>query len=89
MLMKSKGVVASLVQTHLAHDATLLELVPDYVRWKDRDGSLVGHRATVQFGSEVVQTYVTARTAAPMRLASEAERLRQPFQDAPVPEESR
>lgn len=68
--------VASLVQAHLTHDATLLELVPDYVRWKDRDGSLVGHRATVQFGSEVVQTYVTARTAAPMRLASEAERLR-------------
>lgn len=67
--------VARLVQTHLATEATLLDLSPDYLRWKQDDGSLVGYRASVRHAGGVHSTYVTARTAAPHRLAAEAERL--------------
>lgn len=67
--------VAQLVQRHLAADATLLALVPDYVRWKDDDGSLVGYRATTRSAGAEHATYVTVRTAPVHRLATEAERL--------------
>lgn len=63
------------VQDRLCTDAVLHELRPDYVRWKERDGSLVGYRAVVRRGEVEMATYVTARTAAPHRLADEAERL--------------
>ena len=68
--------VAALVQEHLAHDATVTELQPDYVRWKDLDGSLLGYRATVRHDGDQHSTYVTVRTAPAHRLADEAERLR-------------
>lgn len=64
-----------LVQQHLAVEATVLELQPDYVRWKDADGSLVGYHVTLQTKDAVVHSYVVARAAAPARLADEAERL--------------
>jgi len=67
--------VAALVQEHLGAGSTLCELRPDYVRWKESDGSLVGYRALVRCGDEEFATYVTARTAAPHRLADEADRL--------------
>ena len=67
--------MARLVQQHLTREATLLELVPDCVRWKDQDGLLVGYRAKVRHAGDETATYVTARTAQPHRLAHEAERL--------------
>lgn len=70
-----EGTVATLVQQHLAIDAQVLALRPDYVRWKDRDGSLVGWRVTLRFGAMPVDTYVTLRTAPPDRLADEAARM--------------
>lgn len=75
LLAMQTHAIAERVQAHLAHDATLLELVPDYVRWKERDGSLVGYRAVVRREATIDHTYVTIRTAAPARLADEAERL--------------
>lgn len=71
--------VGALVQRHLLRSGELVALRPDYVRWKDRDGSLLGYRAEVRAGDGdddgVQTTYVTVRTAAPHRLADEAERL--------------
>ena len=67
--------VRELVQRHLLRDGELLTLVPDYVRWKDHDGSLVGWRATVRDGGETFATYVTLRLAPRHRLADEAARL--------------
>lgn len=64
-----------LLQQHGTEGAVVLELRPDYVRWKDRDGSLVGFRATVACGDGQQETYLTARTAEPHRLADEAARL--------------
>jgi hypothetical protein len=64
-----------LVQTHVAGGAAIRELRPDYVRWKDRDGSLVGFRATVGCDGDEHHTYLTVRTAEPHRLAEEAARL--------------
>lgn len=70
--------LATLVQQHLAIGAQLLALAPDYVRWKDQDGSLLGFRATLRTTGEDGPTtsYVTVRTAPAHRLADEAERLR-------------
>jgi len=67
--------VAGLVQQHLLVDATLRAIEPAYVRWKDRDGSLLGFRLQVQMGDDVWQSYATVRTATAARLASEAERI--------------
>lgn len=67
--------IQALAQQQLGVDATVLALHPDYVRWKDRDGSLVGYRAVVQCPEGELNTYLTVRTAAPHRLADEAERL--------------
>ena len=70
-----RAAIAALAQRHLARDAEILDLVPDYVRWKDLDGSLVGYRASVRTGDVVRDSYVTVRTAPAHRLAAEAERL--------------
>ena len=67
--------VAELVQGALGAGAQLRELRPDYVRWKDHDGSLVGYRAIVEGPFGPSSTYVTARTAPAHRLHEEAERL--------------
>ncbi|MFO1078148.1 MAG: ABC transporter transmembrane domain-containing protein [Planctomycetota bacterium] len=67
--------VAALVGERLLVDGELRGLRPDYVRWKDRDGSLLGYRTTVRTADGDRETYVTARTAAPHRLADEAARL--------------
>lgn len=67
--------VGALLTRHLLVDAELLELCGDYVRWKDQDGSLVGYRAVVRTGTQTTATYFTVRSAAPHRLADEAERL--------------
>ena len=55
--------VTALVRAHVCVDAELLELRPDYVRWKERDGSLLGYRATIVHGGETHTNYVTLRTA--------------------------
>ncbi len=68
--------VGALVQKHLLRAGELVSLRPDYVRWKDRDGALLGYSAEVRDEDGVQSTYVTVRTAAPHRLADEAERLR-------------
>lgn len=68
--------VATLVRRHLLRTAELVALHPDYVRWKEDDGSLLGYRAVVRDATGLGSTYVTVRTAAPHRLADEAERLR-------------
>lgn len=67
--------VAGLVQQHLTEGATLLALEPDYLRWKERDGSLVGYRAIVRHAGGEHATYVTVRTATAERLEAEAGRL--------------
>jgi aminoglycoside phosphotransferase len=66
------AVVHGLVQHHLRTDGSRLQLVPDYVRWKEQDGSIVGWRAADD-GSD--GCYVTLRTARPDRLADEAEKI--------------
>lgn len=68
--------VGALVQRHLLRAGELVALRPDYVRWKDRDGALLGYRAEVRDEDGLQSTYVTVRTAAPHRLADEAERMR-------------
>ncbi|MCU0863439.1 MAG: phosphotransferase [Planctomycetes bacterium] len=67
--------IAALVQRHLLRSGELVALQPDYIRWKDLDGSLVGWRVTVRDDTGEHETYVTARTAPPHRLADEAGRL--------------
>jgi len=67
--------MVALVQRQLSVGAQLRELHPEYVRWKERDGSLIGYRAVVRQGDTESLTYVTARTAAPHRLADESTRL--------------
>lgn len=68
--------VAALVRHHLVRTTELVALHPDYVRWKEDDGSLLGYRVVVRDADGLGTTYVTIRTAAPHRLADEAERLR-------------
>lgn len=68
--------VGDLVQRHLVAHGALVELIPDYVRWKDQDGSLLGFRAVVASKDRLAETYVSVRTAAAGRLADEAERLK-------------
>jgi hypothetical protein len=70
-----RDLIAALTSRHLARDGELLALQPDYVRWKDADGSLVGWRATVRVDGAPVRTYLTVRSAPTHRLANEAERL--------------
>jgi Phosphotransferase enzyme family len=65
----------ALVQRHLLRTGEVVALQPDYIRWKDLDGSLVGWRVTVRTDAGDQATYVTARTAPPHRLADEAGRL--------------
>ncbi len=69
------GAIAALVQQHLAGANRVAALVPDYLRWKEADGSLVGYRAQVQTPGGTVDSYVTVRTEAPQRLAAEVARL--------------
>jgi len=58
-----------LVRQHLLESEQFepVDLQPDYVRWKESDGSIVGWRAFL--GSDRAQSYVTVRTAASERLA--------------------
>lgn len=70
-----RDAIADLAQRHLANGAEIVALHPEYVRWKELDGSLVGYRATVRAGDRTVDSWVTVRTAPPHRLAAEAERL--------------
>ncbi len=70
-----RDLIAALAGRHLAREGELLALQPDYVRWKDADGSLVGWRATVRVDGRPMPTYLTVRCAPSHRLASEAERL--------------
>jgi aminoglycoside phosphotransferase len=67
--------VAGQVQRRLVTDGELVTVRPDYVRWKDHDGSLLGYRAVVVSAGRRTDTYVSVRTAAPDRLADEAARL--------------
>ena len=67
------AVVARCVRDHLGAGDQAVELAPDYVRWKDRDGSIVGWRAKV--GPAGTATYVTVRTAPLDRLRDEASKL--------------
>lgn len=64
--------VQALVRQRLRTDGLHVPLVPDYVRWKEQDGSIVGWRAADD-GSD--GCYVTLRTARPDRLADEAEKI--------------
>lgn len=76
LLALDRDAIEALARTWLTGDAEIVALHPDYVRWKELDGSLVGYRATLRRGGEEYDSYVTVRTAAPHRLAAEAERLR-------------
>ncbi|MGK0203274.1 MAG: aminoglycoside phosphotransferase [Planctomycetota bacterium] len=67
--------VAELVSQHLLQDASLIAIEPAYVRWKDRDGSLLGFRVQVRVRGEQRPSYVTVRTAVASRLATEFERI--------------
>lgn len=67
-----ESIVHGLVQHHLRTDGSRVRLVPDYVRWKEQDGSIVGWRAADD-GSD--GCYVTFRTARPDRLADEAVKI--------------
>jgi len=64
--------VHGLVKERLRTDGSNVSLVPDYVRWKEQDGSIVGWRAASD-GSD--GCYVTLRTAPPDRLADEAGKI--------------
>lgn len=64
--------VHQIVQERLRTDGARVALVPDYVRWKEQDGSIVGWRAADD-GSD--GCYVTLRTARPDRLADEAAKI--------------
>ncbi len=63
-----------LVQQQLGDGTTKVTLTPDYVRWKDRNGSIVGWHA--QVGDDAAPSYITVRTAPPDRLADEADKLK-------------
>ncbi|MBK8097482.1 MAG: phosphotransferase [Planctomycetes bacterium] len=63
------------VRSRLAKGVAVHSLRPDYVRWKDRDGSLVGWRADVESDGQSATTWITVRTAPTERLADEAERI--------------
>lgn len=63
------------VRRSLLVEASLVRLQPRYVRWKGRHGSLLGFAADIVFEGESHQTFVTVRTAAAERLASEYERI--------------
>lgn len=65
--------ITDLVRDQLGSGSQKISIVPDYVRWKNRDGSIVGWRASV--GEEATQTYITVRTAPLARLADEAAKL--------------
>ena len=65
--------IAALVRDRLGDGSIPVRVAADYVRWKDRDGSIIGWRATV--GADALQTYVTVRTAPLERLQDEASKL--------------
>ncbi|HEB54683.1 MAG TPA: aminoglycoside phosphotransferase family protein [bacterium] len=67
--------IASVVRGTLCADAVLRTLQPAYVRFKGRDGSLVGFRSEIEHGGERHASYVTVRTAPPERLRTEFERI--------------
>ncbi len=69
-----RELVQELARTQLGDGSRVVSLAPDYVRWKGKDGCIVGWHALV--GAEQAPSYVTVRTAPPARLADEANKLR-------------
>ncbi|WP_442890223.1 phosphotransferase family protein [Congregicoccus parvus] len=63
------------IETEVSVGATVRDLTPEYVRWKERDGSLVGWRVVVLNEGREHRTYVTVRHADPARLEDEASKL--------------
>jgi aminoglycoside phosphotransferase len=63
-----RELIARIVHRDLLEDPAMgpIELQPDYVRWKDQDGSIVGWRAFL--GADRQPSYVTIRTAPIERL---------------------
>jgi aminoglycoside phosphotransferase (APT) family kinase protein len=68
-----RELLQELVRDRLGDGAAPVRLQPDYVRWKDHHGSIVGWHALV--GSDGAASYVTVRTAPQDRLADEARKL--------------
>jgi hypothetical protein len=69
-----RELVQQLARELLGDGSRNVSLAPDYVRWKGKDGCIVGWHALV--GDEQAPSYVTVRTAPPLRLADEANKLR-------------
>lgn len=69
-----RELVQELAKAQLGDGSRNVSLAPDYVRWKGKDGCIVGWHALV--GDEKAPSYVTVRTAPPARLADEANKLR-------------
>lgn len=63
-----RELLTQLIREHLLESGQSgpIDIQPDYVRWKERDGSIVGWR--VFLGQERVESYVTVRTAPTERL---------------------
>ena len=64
-----RELLTKLIQQHLLEPGQTgpVDIQPDYVRWKESDGSIVGWRVFV--GQERLSSYVTVRAAAMERLA--------------------
>ena len=69
-----RELVQELAKTQLGDGTRNVTLAQDYVRWKGKDGCIVGWHALV--GDEKAPSYVTVRTAPLARLADEANKLR-------------
>ena len=69
-----RELVQQLARDLLGDGSRNVSLAPDYVRWKGKDGCIVGWHALV--GDEQAPSYITVRTAPPLRLSDEASKLR-------------
>lgn len=70
-----RAFLQDLVRQQLGDGTTAVRLEPDYVRWKDVHGSIVGWHAEVGVGDQATRSYITVRTAPADRLADEAKKL--------------
>jgi thiamine kinase-like enzyme len=68
-------VVEMWILKHLGAGARLDDLRADYVRWKERDGCLVGYRVRLAYEGVPTEGYVTIRTAERHRVEDEAGRI--------------